>query len=448
MNPSVHLVSLGCAKNTVDSEVMLGSLMKAHYSITLSPEEAEIIIINTCSFIKPAVEESIGTILEMALQKKSGTCTLLIVTGCLPERFGKTLSELLPEVDLFIGTGEFHRIAEIINLHRHGRSPSQFFMENRCYLYNHTTPRINTSPPGSAYIKIAEGCSHNCSFCIIPRLRGPFRSRPPDSIVQEALDLAHQGIKEINLIAQDTTMYGRDLSQPVTTATLLQRLARVENLEWIRLLYANPHNVTDDLVRTIQREEKICDYLDLPLQHVSRKILQAMRRKQDLKTITNLIESIRSMIPEVVIRTTVMVGFPGETEEIFQELVGFVCKTRFDHLGVFPYYREEGTRAASFPDQVPEKVKKHRRKIIMTTQATVSREKNSAKVGREQKVLIQGNSPSGGWGRTVSQAPEVDGITTVTADYDLVPGNMYNARITGAEVYDLYATILVPSSRS
>ncbi|HJX30626.1 MAG TPA: 30S ribosomal protein S12 methylthiotransferase RimO [Thermodesulfobacteriota bacterium] len=437
-HPPVYLVSLGCAKNLVDSQVMLGALLKAQYPVASSPAQAEIIIINTCAFINAAKKEALETIFELAQYKKSGSCNYLIVSGCLPQRYGKSLSKLLPEVDVFIGTGEFYRIREVVESLRETKTVSRFYLGRTRYLYDDRTDRVNTSFPGSAYIKIAEGCSHCCSFCIIPKIRGRFRSRLPGSIVKEALNLSAQGVKEINLIAQDTTMYGRDLSPQVDLAFLLRRLAKVEGIEWIRLHYANPQNISDELIRIIKEEEKMCKYFDIPLQHINSTILKAMKRKNDPRFLCDLIAKIRNDIPEATIRTTLMVGFPGETAKQFNELVGLVKRVKFDHLGVFAYSHEEGTVAAKLPSQLTETIKEKRRRDLMRLQARISRGKNKRFIGTVQKVLVEKKERSGVSGRLSSQAPEVDGKTRVITKHPiLIPGEIYNILVIKTGAYDL-----------
>ena len=417
---------------------MLGALLKAEYSVASLPAQAEIIIINTCAFINEAKEEALETIFELARYKKSGNCTHLIVTGCLPQRYGKELSELLPEVDIFIGTGEFYRIREIVEGLKKPKTASRFYLGKPSYLYDDTTDRVNTSFPGSAYIKIAEGCSHSCSFCIIPKIRGRFRSRLPDSIVKEALNLSAQGVKEINLIAQDTTMYGRDLSPKVDLTFLLRWLAKVAGIEWIRLLYANSQNISDELIRVIKKEEKMCKYFDIPLQHINPAILKAMKRKNNSRLVYDLIGKIRHTIPGATIRTTLMVGFPGETTKQFNELVALVKREKFDHLGVFGYSREEGTVAATLPGQLTETTKEKRRRDIMRLQARISREKNKKFIGTVQQVLVEKKEKSGFSGRIASQAPEVDGKTRVITKHPiLIPGEIYNILVTKTGGYDL-----------
>jgi len=438
LKPSTYLVSLGCAKNLVDSEVMLGHLLNAGYAIASSPSEAAIIIINTCSFIKEAETEAFATIAELARYKEAGVCDTLVITGCLPQRYGESLSQRIPQADVLIGTGDFPRIVEIVGRQTTNKNKSpRFYLERPLYLYDDATPRLNTALPGYAYVKIAEGCSHGCSFCIIPRIRGPFRSRNPDSVVKEVSNLAAQGIKEINLIAQDTTMYGKDLSPPAALPLLLQRLAKVEGIEWIRLLYANPQNVSESLVNVIREEKALCPYLDLPFQHSDPKILKAMKRQGDRHLFAALINRLRQRIPEITIRTTLLVGFPGETDAQFQDLLDFVRQVEFDRLGVFAYSNEKGTAAGRLPHQVPYKIREERRNIIMAAQAEISRKKNRKLVGTIQKVLLEQKERSGGSGRTASQAPEADGITRVIFDGDPALGKVYAVRITEAGVYDL-----------
>jgi ribosomal protein S12 methylthiotransferase len=437
-NPSVYLVSLGCAKNLVDSEVMLGTLLKARYPVAKLPQQAEIIIVNTCSFIQEAVDESRETIFELIKYKKSGKCKYLIVSGCLPQRYGKQLAKTFPEVDVFIGTGEFYRIVEIIESIYHSKLRGKFYLGKPVYLYDHNTDRINTSSPGSAYIKIAEGCSHRCSFCIIPKIRGPFRSRTPESIIKEATNLALQGVKEINLIAQDVTYYGYDLSPQIDLKFLLSQLVKVEGIEWIRLLYVNPHGINENLIGIIKEEEKICKYLDIPIQHINPEILKAMKRKPDPEFLYNLFANIRKEIPQVTLRTTLMVGFPGETEDQFNELINLVKQVKFDRLGVFTFSPEKGTLASRLPNQVPEELKQKRKHTVLRIQAGISRRKNKELIGSIQEVIIEKKSPAGAIGRISSQAPEVDGITRIIGNSkELSPGKIYELVITQAGTYDL-----------
>jgi len=379
---------------------------------------------------------------------------LLLIPALSSKRPKKRLSQQLlswrtiPEADVFIGTGDFSRIVEIIELQSNKKTSPRFYLDQPLYLYDDATPRVNTASPGYAYVKIAEGCSHACSFCIIPKIRGPFRSRNPDSVVKEVSNLAAQGIKEINLIAQDTTMYGKDLSPPAQLSMLLQRLAKVAGIEWIRFLYANPQNISEALIDVIQEEKALCTYLDLPFQHSNPEILKAMNRKGDPQVFADLINKIRERIPGITIRTTLMVGFPGETDAQFQDLLDFVQHIEFDRLGVFAYSNEQGTAAERLPHQVPYRIREERRNIIMAAQAEISREKIRKLVGTRQRVLIEQKESSGGSGRTASQAPEVDGITRVIFDGDVALGKIYDVRITETGAYDLKGIIInAPETR-
>jgi ribosomal protein S12 methylthiotransferase len=443
---TVRMISLGCPKNLVDSEVMLGLLQKEGWIPSLG-EEAEVVVINTCGFIREAQEESIETILAMISAKAEGKLRKVVVTGCLPQRFGPQLMRELPEVDLFLGAGEFHRIAH--HLKKPGRGPAR---SNRCmprpeYLYDHRTPRLLTSAAGWAYIKISEGCNNHCSYCTIPGIRGKLRSRRQTSIVQEAKQMVSRGIREINLIAQDTTAYGRDLGQGTNLPGLLRKLVQIEGLEWIRLLYAHPRHITGELLALMAEEEKICKYLDIPLQHIDDRMLQAMNRGVSSRAIQGLLDQLRERIPGIILRTSLMVGFPGETDKRFDRLLDFVRKFQFERLGVFRYSREQGTRAAKFPGQVSEAVKLRRYHRVMALQKEISRQKQKRLVGRRLPVLVDRPGKSAGilWeGRTPGQAPEVDGLTLLTKGR-CRPGEVVEAVITKATAYDLYGEVIDPS---
>ncbi|MCK5421214.1 MAG: 30S ribosomal protein S12 methylthiotransferase RimO, partial [Deltaproteobacteria bacterium] len=317
LKEKIYLESLGCSKNLVDSEVIAGCLRKSGYTFTTSKEEAAIIIVNTCAFIKDATQEAIDTILKLATLKKEGTCRKLVVAGCLPQRYGKQLIKKLKDVDLFVGVGEFPKIGELLKEERVEHSLPALYIRTPTFLLDHNTPRILSTPNHTAYVKIAEGCSHRCSFCTIPTIKGPYQSRPPESIITEVKNLAGKGTKEINLIAQDTTFYGKDLTNKKDLAYLLKQLSKIESIEWIRMLYCHPDHFSHDLINTIKEEEKICNYIDLPLQHISDDILKRMGRSKDSTKIRKLIKEIRENIPNIWIRTTFMVGFPGETEKDF-----------------------------------------------------------------------------------------------------------------------------------
>lgn len=439
----VSLVSLGCPKNLVDAEVMLGYLSKDDYEITTDEMQADIIIVNTCSFIKEAKQESIDTILDLADRKHDARCNLLIVTGCLPQRYQEELAKELPEVDIFIGTGDYPRIAEII-AEKRTTSEQLCYTGDPNFVYNDELPRLQSSPHYTAYLKIAEGCSNNCSYCVIPALRGAMRSRPLATLLAEAKRMVDAGVKELNLIAQDITAYGRDLPEKPTLEGLVQELAKMEGLKWIRLLYAYPDGVTDSLISLIKNEPKVCKYLDLPIQHISDPILKKMKRRSGEQEIRDLIVKLRSEIPDIAIRTSLIVGFPGETNEDFKKLLQFVEETRFDRLGVFCYSREEDTPAAEMPEQVSERIKRERHKKLMRTQARVSFKHNRTLVDSEEEVLVEGYSEETELllkGRSSRQAPDVDGQVYITAGNANV-GDIVRLRITDSSDYDLIGEII------
>ena len=439
----VSMVSLGCPKNLVDAEVMLGYLSREGYQVTTDETEADIIIVNTCSFIKEAKQESIDTILDLADRKHDAHCKLLIVTGCLPQRYQEELARELPEVDIFVGTGDYPRIVEIIAEKRLS-SDQLCYTGDPNFVYNDELPRLQSSPHYTAYLKIAEGCSNHCAYCVIPTLRGELRSRPLASLLTEAKQLVAGGVKELNLIAQDITAYGRDLPDAPTLEGLITELAKMEGLKWIRLLYAYPDGVTDSLIALIKNEPKVCKYLDLPIQHISDPILKRMGRRSGEQEIRTLIGKLRSEIPDIAIRTSLIVGFPGETSEDFKALLQFVEETRFDRLGVFCYSREEGTPAALMPDQVSERIKRERHKKLMRTQARVSFKHNRTLVDSEEEVLVEGYSEETELllkGRSSRQAPDVDGLVYITAGVANV-GDIVRLKITDSSDYDLIGEIV------
>ena len=442
---TVRIISLGCPKNLVDSEVMLGLLKEKGWTPSAS-EEAEVVIVNTCGFIREAKEESIETILSAASAKEEGKVKKLVVAGCLPQRYGGELVPEMPEVDLFVGTGEFHRIADLLGPPAGGKIRKRQVIGTPEFLYDHRTPRIHTSFPGSTYLKVSEGCANFCSYCVIPRIRGRLRSRPVSSILREAEEAASRGVKEINLIAQDVTSYGRDRRDGASLVRLLRGLVKVGGLRWVRLLYAHPAHVNPELLHLIRDEEKICKYLDIPLQHVDEDILKAMNRPVPDRSLRDFIGWVREEVPGIVLRTSLIVGFPGETERRFRRLEEFVREVRFDRLGVFSYSREGGTPAASLGGQVPDRIKELRRRKIMGLQKKISLRKQRALVGSRVPVLVERPGQSAGilWeGRTQGQAPEVDGSTYLTAG-KARPGDWVQVRITDAGPYDLYGEILGP----
>jgi ribosomal protein S12 methylthiotransferase len=439
MNETVCLVSLGCAKNLVDSEVMLGLLSKAGYRLTTDASKAEIIVVNTCSFIQDATREAIDTILQVTRYKKEGLCRRLVVSGCLPQRYGAALEKELPEVNLFVGTGDFRDLPVLLSRHQETKT----FVSKPTFLYDEKTPRILSTPSFTAYLKIAEGCSKACTFCTVPSIRGPYRSRRIRSVMEEAKRLAVQGVQEVILIAQDTTAYGEDLRDGATLEKLLRSLVRVEGVRWIRVLYAYPKTryFTDSLLDLMAHEKKICPYLDLPIQHIDDEILKRMGRRSKGAEIRNLLRRIRVFLPEVSLRTSLIVGFPGERDSQFRALLEFVEETRFDHLGAFKYSAEEGTPASRLPHLVPEKVKEYRLKRLMKLQKKISLEKYRTMVGKKKEVLVEGtNGHRNAWkGRLQTQAPEIDGAVFLKGNAR--PGDWVEARITQALPYDLLAEI-------
>jgi ribosomal protein S12 methylthiotransferase len=439
----VSLVSLGCPKNLVDAEVMLGYLSRDMYEVTTDEREADIIIVNTCSFIKEAKQESIDTILDLADRKHDARCRLLIVTGCLPQRYQEELATELPEVDIFIGTGDYPRIAEII-AEKRGTSGQLRYTGDPNFLYDDELPRLKSSPYYTAYLKIAEGCSNCCTYCVIPSLRGSFRSRPMEKLLEEARGLVASGVKELNIIAQDITAYGRDLQGGVSLESLISDLAKIEGLQWIRLLYAYPDGIRESLITLIRDEPKICKYLDIPLQHISDPILARMNRRSTEEELRTLITRLRTKIPGIALRTSLIVGFPGETEEDFRKLLHFVEETRFDRLGVFCYSREEGTPAAEMPDQVSERVKRDRYRRLMRAQARTSFKQNRRLIDTIEQVIIEGFSEETDLllkGRSSRQAPDIDGQVYITSG-DAKIGDIVSLRITDSSDYDLIGEIV------
>jgi ribosomal protein S12 methylthiotransferase len=439
----VSLVSLGCSKNLVDAEVMLGYLARVGIEVTTDERQADIIIVNTCSFIKEAKQESIDTILDLADRKHDARCRLLIVTGCLPQRYQEELAAELPEVDIFIGTGDYPRIAEII-AEKRGMEGQLSYTGDPNFLYDDELPRLKSSPYYTAYLKIAEGCSNCCTYCVIPSLRGSFRSRPLEKLLAEARGLVIDGVKELNLIAQDITAYGRDLDDGVTLEGLIAELAKIEGLRWIRLLYAYPDGVRDSLIKLIKEEEKVCKYLDIPLQHISDPVLARMNRRSTEQEILELVAKLRTEIPAIALRTSLIVGFPGETEEDFRKLLHFVEETQFDRLGVFCYSREEGTPAAEMPDQISERVKRERHRKLMSCQARASFKRNRRLIDTCEQVIIEGFSEETDLllkGRSSRQAPDIDGQVYITAGNANV-GDIVTLKITDSSDYDLIGEIV------
>lgn len=433
----VLMVSLGCDKNLVDSEVMLGLLREAGHEITNDESEAEAVVINTCAFIKDAQEESINTIIEYGMLKKTGVLRKLIVTGCLSQRYKDDILAELPEIDTIVGAANYDAIVQAIS------SEEKTFVTDINYMPDKVGGRIVTTGAAMAYLKIAEGCSKMCTYCAIPYIRGKYRSIPMERLIASAKELAVQGVKELVLVAQETTLYGVDLYGKKMLPDLLHELCQIEDIRWIRLLYCYPEEITDALIDTIAAEEKICHYLDIPIQHSEDVILKRMGRRTCKDDITALITKLRTKIPDIAIRTTLISGFPGETEELHEALLDFVNESEFDRLGVFTYSPEEGTPAAGFDNQVEEQKAEAWRDDIMALQQEISYEKNQELIGKTFTVLIEGYVAEDDVyvGRTYRDAPEVDGMVFVAAPYELMSGTFVQVRITGANEYDLTGEI-------
>ena len=440
----IGFVSLGCSKNLIDTEVMLGILKDKHMEITDTLSEADIIIVNTCTFIEKAKQESIDTILQAAHYKTTGNCKMLIVTGCLSQQYKEELLQEMPEIDALLGTGSWDRIWEAIDRVRKGQKAC--FMDDVSHLYDQKTSRLRTTPKYSAYVKIGEGCNNGCSFCIIPHVRGKLYSRPIDSVVAEVQDLAADGVKEVNIIAQDTTSYGVDLAGHSLLPELLRKLVTIEGIRWIRLFYLYPHYFTDELMDLIVTEDKICPYVDLPLQHISQSVLKRMNRRDSKEDVLTLMKKLCSHGRKLTIRSTFIVGFPGETEEEFQELCDFVQQTAFDDVGVFTYSREEGTPAARMDNQIPENVKEDRYHTLMSIQAKVSEQRNQEMEGTVHTFLVEKITEKNGArqavGRIEVQAPDVDGLTYVEDAKNIQVGDMVPVRIVQGFAYDVVAELL------
>lgn len=432
------IISLGCAKNLVDTEVMLGLLRENGVELTKKPREADVLIVNTCAFIETAKQESITTVLNMAEYKTTGKCRSLIIAGCLGQRYGQTLLDEMPEADAIIGTGAWHRIMEAVRETMNGKRVI-LVGENET-IYDAKTPRILTTPGYSAYLKIAEGCDNRCSFCAIPMIRGRYRSRKVDDIVEEAKQLAANGVKEFNLIAQDTTAYGRDLYGEPSLPRLLRELVKIEDVRWIRTLYSYPRYFSDELIDLIASEEKLVKYVDLPLQHADNALLKKMHRADTRSSMEELLRKIRDRIPGVAIRSTFIVGFPGETDEQFSSLYSFLEEQRFDKAGVFTYSAEDGTEAATLPGQISEDVMQERYHELMSLQCKISEEINQSLEGKELDVLIEGSDEEQenvAYGRSYREAPEVDGQVFVEGLSDAQPGEIVRARVSQGFTYDV-----------
>ena len=433
----ILFISLGCDKNLTNSEEMLALLTESGHEIVDSEEDAEIIVINTCCFIHDAKEESIENILEMAEYKKAGTCKVLIVTGCMAQRYKEEIIQEIPEVDAVLGTSSYRDILKAVEEACAGRHFEKYRDINE--LPEDSGRPVLTTGGHYGYLKIAEGCDKHCTYCIIPSLRGNFRSVPEERLLAQAEYMAEQGVKELILVAQETTVYGTDLYGKKTLHILLKKLCRIKGIRWIRVLYCYPEEIYDELLQVMKEEKKICHYLDLPIQHASDKILKRMGRRTTRAQLTEIIEKLRREIPDIVLRTTLITGFPGETEEDHQELMEFVDQMEFDRLGAFTYSPEEGTPAERMPDQVPEELKKERRDEIMELQQEISLEKGNDRIGQELMVMIEGkvSGESAYIARTYGDAPKVDGYLFVQTGELLMTGDFAKVKVTGALEYDL-----------
>ena len=439
----IGVVSLGCPKNLVDSETMLGLIHEENYKITNDPSEAEIIIVNTCGFIESAKEESINTILQMAEYKKSGSCKYIIVTGCLSQRYAEELFNELPEADAIAGVEVYDEIGSIIKRVMNGErfimlersKPDVIYTSKETFL-----PRILTTPSYTAYLKIAEGCDNCCSYCAIPKIRGPYRSKPMEQVLKEAKALADNGVKELIVVAQDTTRYGEDLpGGKLLLADLLKELNKIESLKWIRVMYCYPNNFTDELIETFASLDKVCKYVDLPLQHASNRLLASMNRYDTREEVETLLAKLRKRIPGIVIRTTFIVGFPGETDADFEELKEFVEQQRFENAGVFAYSQEEGTVAGAMPNQIPDEIKQERYHELMALQAQISEEIHKDTEGQTLEVLVEGIEEDGSglhYGRSYREAPDIDGLVFIENPGDIKPGCFVKVNILQGFTYE------------
>ncbi len=437
----IALESLGCSKNLVDAEIMMGILNRKGYKLVGEFEEADIILVNTCGFIESAKQESIDTILDLAQLKENGNLKLLIVTGCLAQRYAKELQAEIPEIDAIVGTGSYQQIDEIIaNLEKENNIVSLNDIE---FAYNEDLPRYVTTPEYMAYLKIGEGCDNHCTYCIIPKLRGRYRSRKMEDIIKEAKDLASKGVKELVVIAQDTTKYGLDLYGEVKLPQLLEELAQIDGIKWIRIMYSYPESITEELVKVIKKYDNICNYFDMPIQHASNKVLKLMNRHTTKEDIKSKVEMIRKYIPDATLRTTIIVGFPGETDEDFNELVEFAKDMKFDRLGAFAYSREEDTPADKLPNHLDEDVKIQRRDQLMLVQQEISQNLNAQKIDNEYEVLIEEQIEDKVYiGRTQGDAEEIDSIVYVKSENQLEIGSFVKVKINNALEYDLMGDVV------
>lgn len=446
MNKNISIISLGCSKNSVDSNQMMSILKDNGFTLTDDVENSDIVVVNTCGFIETAKEESINTILEIGEYKKNGKCKILLVAGCLGERYKEELMEELPEIDGILGTGNVNEIVDVVTLLLKGKKIVRAGKIDSDY--DESIKRIANSEQYTAYVKIAEGCDNLCTYCIIPKLRGKYRSRRIESIVEEVIDLVDKGTKEIVLIAQDTTKYGIDLYDEYKLPELLDKLNEIENLKWVRILYLYPDTFENSLMKSIKRNSKVVNYVDMPIQHISNTVLKRMNRKTSKESITLLINELRKEIPDIIIRTTLIVGFPGETEEEFNELYEYVRDMKFDRLGVFTYSQEEDTPAALLESQVDEEIKIERQSKIMQLQQSISSNLNNKKVGLIYDVLVEEEIEEGVYiGRTYMDSPEIDGMVYVHSERKLENGDFVKVQIKDCLEYDLIGELTDESSK-
>ena len=438
----ILFISLGCDKNLVDTEVMLGMLASRGYEMTNDEQEADIIVINTCCFIHDAKEESIQNILEMAEYKKNGSAKALIVTGCMAERYRQEILDEIPEVDEVLGTTAYDRILDAVDAALAGQH--EVMTADLDALPLPETKRLVTTGGHFAYLKIAEGCDKHCTYCIIPKIRGNFRSVPMERLLKEAQDLAEQGVKELILVAQETTLYGKDLYGEKSLPKLLRELCKISGIRWIRILYCYPEEITDELIQTMKEEKKICHYLDLPIQHANDTILKRMGRRTSKQELIDIVQKLRKEIPDICLRTTLITGFPGETQEQHEEVMEFIDTLEFDRLGAFTYSPEEDTPAATFEDQIDEEVKEDRQADIMELQQEIAFDKAEDMIGREVLVMIEGKvaDENAYVGRTYRDAPNVDGLIFINTDVELISGDFAKVKVTGALDYDLIGELM------
>lgn len=438
----ILFISLGCDKNLVDTEVMLGMLASRGYEMTNDEQEADIIVINTCCFIHDAKEESIQNILEMAEYKKNGSAKALIVTGCMAERYRQEILDEIPEVDEVLGTTAYDRILDAVDAALAGQH--EVMTADLDALPLPETKRLVTTGGHFAYLKIAEGCDKHCTYCIIPKIRGNFRSVPMERLLKEAQDLAEQGVKELILVAQETTLYGKDLYGEKSLPKLLRELCKISGIRWIRILYCYPEEITDELIQVMKEEPKICHYLDLPIQHANDTILKRMGRRTSKQELIDIVQKLRKEIPDICLRTTLITGFPGETQEQHEEVMEFIDTLEFDRLGAFTYSPEEDTPAATFEDQIDETVKEDRQADIMELQQEIAFDKAEDMIGREVLVMIEGKvaDENAYVGRTYRDAPNVDGLIFINTDVELISGDFAKVKVTGALDYDLIGELM------